>query len=182
MSALITSLAISTVSTGISYRNARKQRKAQQSANRTQREINAFQNRQQKRQFLRAFRQAQADSIQTAIAAGVGLDSSAVGGNISSLRSQAGTAVRETAKLDELGGRQFAQINQASKYGFQAQTASSVASFAQSFGQFWASRPTTPTTTTTQSGAVAGLDPQTNTIGALNDPTQTTFSTTTGPK
>lgn len=137
MSSLVTAAVVVTAAgTYMSHKNAKKGSKAQARANEAQRKINKLKNAQSKRSFLRAFRQQQADVISAAVAAGVGIDSSAVSGTRQSMEMQRRLAVKEFGKMDELGGEQTAAMNQASKYSYRAQTWGQVASFASSFISF----------------------------------------------
>ena len=136
MSAAITALVVSAVSTGASMYAGSKAKKAQKKGNEAQRAINALKNKQAKRAYLRQFRQAQAAALQASIAAGVGLESSAFQGTISSQAAQAGTAAGEFLKFDELGGEVANQANKAANYQFNAGVYSQVAGFASQFISF----------------------------------------------
>lgn len=119
-----------------SHKAGKKASKAQQAANEAQRKINKLKNFQAKRQFLRNFRQAQANVLTSAIAAGVGIESSAFQGTAQSQLSQRGTALADFAKMDELGGEQTAAMNAQSRATAKAQTWGAVSSFASSFISF----------------------------------------------
>jgi len=116
-----------------SLAGSRKARKGQERTNEAIRKANVLRNKQSKRQFLKNFRQAQANVYSQAIAAGVGLDSSAFQGTRSSQSAQAGTAIREFREFDKLGAEQTSGMNQAALGQFQAGAWGAVANFAASF-------------------------------------------------
>ena len=118
------------------HRAAKKGAKAQRRANEAQREVNRLRNLQNKRQFLRQFRQAQAMSLMGGVGAGVGLESSRVQSQLSSQMAQANTAIREFNRMDELGDTITAQMNAQSKYGAQQAGWSALGSFASQFIKF----------------------------------------------
>lgn len=120
----------------MSHKAGKKASRAQQEANEAQRKINQLKNKQAKRAFLRNFRQAQANLISASIASGVGLESSAVQGGVTSVRSQRDLAVKEFGQMDTLGGEMTAAMNSASRNQLRAQTWSAVSSFAQQFIAF----------------------------------------------
>ncbi len=121
------------LSTAASFKMASDARSHGRKANKAQRAINRLTNRQAKRQFLRNFRQAQAATLVSSVAAGVGLESSRVQGTLSSERSQADTAVREFAEMDRLGGVVTSQRNKQVNDSFGSNIFSSVSNIAQSF-------------------------------------------------
>ena len=125
--------AVVVASTAYSISQGKKASKAQKQSNEAQRRINELRNKQNKRAFLRQFRQAQADALQSAVAAGVGLESSAFQGTRASQATQAETAVKEFKRMDELGAEQTAALNRASNAQFRSQVGSAVASFASQF-------------------------------------------------
>ena len=128
--------AVSVAGAASSYVQGKKAAKAQKNANNVQRDSNRLVNKQAKRQFLRNFRQSQANNIVAAVAAGVGLESSGVRGSLASERSQAQTALSEFDKQDELG-TQFAGFqNKATNAAFRSATFGQISSFASSFVSF----------------------------------------------
>lgn len=114
----------------------KKASKAQKRANNAQRKINQLKNRQQKRAFLRQFRQAQSDVLASSVFQGIGIESSTIQGLRGSLGTQAVTGVREFNQMDALGGEMTSQMNKASRYGYQSQLGSSISSVAMSFASF----------------------------------------------
>jgi len=136
---IVTSIAALAVSAGgaiAGQRAGKKAQKAQAEANRLQMKANRLKNLQQKRGFLRGFRQAQANVLSTAVASGIGLGSSRTQGTLASEKSQAGLAVREFAEFDRLGeGVANAQQRSASQ-AFRSQTFGAVSSFASQFISF----------------------------------------------
>jgi len=116
----------------------KKSSRAKRRANDAQRRINKLRNKQAKREFLQNFRQAQADAYSTAIAAGIGLESSALQGRLASQRAQADTSVAEFNRMDVLGAEITRNENKAARYDSQAQTWGAVASVASSFIAFGA--------------------------------------------
>jgi len=112
--------------------SGKKAKKAQKKANAAQRKINRLKNEQAKRAFLRKFRQQQAAALVSGVAAGVGIESSTVQGELSSGRSQRTTAVGEFGELDALGGAQEAAQNQAASANFQGSVFGAVGAFASS--------------------------------------------------
>lgn len=133
MSSAITAVVVAAGSAYMSHKAGKKSSKAQQKANEAQRKINKLKNKQAKRAYLRNFRQAQADTYTSAIAAGVGIDSSAFQGARVSHESQRALALKEFGKMDELGGEMTAAMNSAARNTARAQTWGAVSSFAQSF-------------------------------------------------
>lgn len=139
MAAITTAIAATAVAGVGAYESrkaAKKSSRAQQDANEAQRKINQLKNKQAKRQFLRNFRQAQANVLSAAIAAGVGLDSSAFQGTLQSERSQKNVALREFAQMDEFGGEMTNAMNATSRYNARAATWGAVSNFASSFIAF----------------------------------------------
>ncbi len=112
----------------------RKAKKASKAANATQRAMNKLKNQQNKRAFLRQFRQAQAQALVGGIAAGVDVASSTVAGAMAGQESQRRTAVAEFAEGERLGDVQTAAINRQASANFAASVFGSVASFAMSAG------------------------------------------------
>lgn len=132
--------ALSTIAAGVaiagtaaSYVEGRKARKASAAANAAQRESNRLRNFQARRQFLRGFRQAQGQALAGAIAAGIGIESSATQGTLASERSQRDTALREFKEFNRLGDVYTAQINRATNAQFRAGAYGSLGSFAGNF-------------------------------------------------
>jgi hypothetical protein len=119
-----------------SISSARKGSKAAQRGNDAQREINKLKNKQNKRAYMRKFRQAQAMALQQGIARGIGLESSLVQGTRSSQTQQAMVGVDEFLKMDELGARITQSMNDQSKFQSQSQTFGAISNFAQSFIAF----------------------------------------------
>ena len=124
---------ISAAASVFSIFGGRKAAKGQERSNEAIRKANVLKNKQSKRQFLKNFRQAQANVYSQAIAAGVGLDSSAFQGTRSSQSAQAGTAIREFREFDKLGAEQTSGMNQAALGQFQAGAWGQVSSFLQGF-------------------------------------------------
>lgn len=136
VTAAVAATAVSAASAYKSHKAGKKAAKAQKKANEAQRKINKLKNFQAKRQFLRNFRQAQANVLSSAIASGVGIESSAFVGTQESQKQQANIAVKEFARMDELGGEQTMAMNQQARATSQAQTWGAVSSFASSFISF----------------------------------------------
>lgn len=126
-------LVLAGVSTISSLISGRKSSKAQEAANEAQRDINRLRNKQNKRAFMRQFRQAQAAAIQGAVTAGIGIESSAVQGTLSSQAKQALLADHEFKWMDVYGAEMSSQLSKASNYQFQAGVANLVGNFASSF-------------------------------------------------
>jgi len=131
--AAITSAVIAGASLAKSVHDGRKAKKAARRANEAQRKQNRLKNRQAKRQYLRAFRQQQAAAIAGAVAANVGLESSAFAGQLASVRSQAGTGVREFAEADKLGMEQGAALQSQADARASSAMWGQVASFSSQF-------------------------------------------------
>jgi hypothetical protein len=115
---------------------ARKSSKAQRRQNELQRKVNRLKNAQAKRAFLRNFRQQQAAILQSSVAMGVGLASSAVQGQVQSARSQKATAQAEFGKMRLWGEQGADAMNDISKYQGQAAMFGAVSSFASQFISF----------------------------------------------
>lgn len=129
--------AVTTVASALGGASAAsKSSKAQKRANEAQRKINTMKNKQAKRQFLRQFRQAQAGALMSGIAGGVGLESSRVQGARASNLAQGGTAMREFAEMNALGGEMTSAMNAQSKYNAQAAAYGAVGQFASQFIDF----------------------------------------------
>ena len=114
-------------------RQEKKAGKAEKRANQAQREINRIRNRQNQRQFLREFRQAQAAALVDATAAGVDVESSRVQGTIASQRSQAQTAGFEFREMDRLGGEVTRFRNEVTTRRARASAFSTIADIGSSF-------------------------------------------------
>ena len=142
MTAAITALVVAGASTAASVISTRKASKAQRRSNEAQRRINRLKNFQAKRQFLRNFRQAQAQTLVSAIASGVGIESSRTQGTLSGQGSQARSATSEFNFMDELGGEMTSAMNAQSKYQMQSGIYGQIGSFALSFASM-AAGPTT---------------------------------------
>ncbi len=123
-------------STALSINAAKKGSKAQREANAAQEATNRLRNRQAKRQFLRGFRQAQANTIIASVAAGVGIDSSAFQGTLQSEQSQRSTAVREFKEADDLGAEFASARDRATSASFRSNTFSTISNFATQFVSF----------------------------------------------
>lgn len=137
MSSLATAaIVVAAGSAYASHRAAKKGSRAQKRANEAQRKINKLKNAQSKRSFLRAFRQQQANVISAGVAAGVGIDSSAIQGTLNAQQGQRALAVKEFEQMDEFGGEMTAQMNAASRYSARAATWGAVSNFATSFISF----------------------------------------------
>ncbi len=132
----LTSLIASGVATVASHRQGKKATKASQAANEAQRKANKLRNKQAKRAFLRKFRQSQANIVVSSVAAGVGLESSAFQGSLSSEVSQRDTALREFKEADELGAEFTAQQNRATSASFRSQAFGAIGNFASQFISF----------------------------------------------
>jgi len=135
MSSLVTAVVVTGATAYAGYEQGKKSSKAQAAANEAQRKINRLKNKQAKRQYLRQFRQAQADVYTAAVAANVGLESSAFQAIRSSHMAQRDTALREFKAFDALGGEQSAAMTRASNAAFRAQTYGTIAGFASGFIQ-----------------------------------------------
>ena len=105
-------------------------------AGRAQAASNRLRNKQSKRQFLRAFRQGQADVLTGAVGANVDFESSAFQGQLASNISQKDTALTEFAEADRLGTEVISRQNKASSARFASGAAGSVGSFASQFITF----------------------------------------------
>ncbi len=112
----------------------RKAKKAGKRANAAQRAMNKLKNKQNKRAFLRQFRQAQAAALVGGVAAGVDIESSGIQGTLASQKTQARVGVAEFAESERLGDVQAAAINKQASANFAASVFGSVASFAMSAG------------------------------------------------
>lgn len=134
-------------------RASKKAAAAQEAANEAQRKINRLKNKQARRQFLRNYRQQAANTISGAIAAGVGLESSAFQGMTQSLKAQRNVALDEFYQMDQLGAEYTGYMNAASSRNAQAQRWGVVGGFAQQFISFSGSPNETPATTTTTQAA-----------------------------
>ena len=132
----VASLAVSAGSAVASHQAGKKAAGAQMAANEAQRKITRLRNQQAKRQYLRQFRQAQAATITNAIAAGVGIDSSAFRGTLVSQERQRATAVQEFNLMDRFGGEMTAAMQAQSRYNARANTFAAIGSFAQTFISF----------------------------------------------
>jgi hypothetical protein len=131
--AAITSAVIAGASLAKSIHDGRKAKKAGRKANEAQRAQNRLKNKQAKRAYLRQFRQRQAAAIAGAVAANVGLESSAFQGQLSSVRTQAATGVREFAEADRLGMEQGAALQSQADARASSAMWGQVASFSSQF-------------------------------------------------
>lgn len=111
-----------------------KAKKASKKANRAQRAINRLKNAQQKRAFLRRFRQAQAAALVGATASGVEVESSLTQGTLASQKTQNIIAGAEFQEFDRLGGLQTQAFNEQANANFAGSIFSSVGAFASSSG------------------------------------------------
>lgn len=146
----IAALAVSAIGVGSSIKAAGDASDDASAANATQRKINKLKNAQAKRQFLRKFRQAQANTLSAGIASGAGLESSRVLGTAASQTTQALTGVKEFEELDKLGAQHGSQLQSAADNAFKSAAFGQVASFASSFVSFGKRAPsTTPVITET---------------------------------
>lgn len=125
--------AVTVATAAYSIHEGKKAKKAAKSSNAAQRRINQLRNKQSKRKFLRQFRQVQAEAIQGAISAGVGIESSLAQGTLASQGSQARIANLEFEKMDELGGEMTAAMDRQASAQFRSQVGSTVSSFASQF-------------------------------------------------
>lgn len=134
MSSAITIAAVVAVGSAVQgQKEARKGKKAQKKANKLQQKINKLKNQQAMRDYLRNFRQAQSNAIINAVAAGVGLDSSAVRGTLQSQISQVGVATQESAQMTKWG-ETISDLNlQAGSQFAKSQQWNQLSSFAASF-------------------------------------------------
>ena len=128
--------AVTAVGAGLQYNAAKKATRQGKKANKAQRAINRLKNKQNKRQFLRSFRQAQASTLVAGVAAGVGLESSQFQGTLGSQRMQAEQAVEEFAESERLGTTQMVALNKQSSAQGRAAGFGSVANIASSFISF----------------------------------------------
>ena len=127
------STAVAVVGTAYSIDQANKASKAQKNANSTQRDINKLKNEQQKRAFLRNFRQTQAAALMNSVASGVGLESSGVQGTLASEQTQKATNLADFREFNRLGAEVASFQNRAATKGFNSAVGGSVASFASQF-------------------------------------------------
>lgn len=138
--------------TVLSLNAAKKSRNQAAAANEAQKKINRLRNAQNKRAFLRNFRQSQANVLSSAIASGIGLESSRTRGTIASEKSQRDLAVSEFAEADRLGGEVADFRTAAAGSQARAQRFSALASFATNFISFGGGS----STTTPRGGGVIG--------------------------
>ena len=127
---------LSALSTVASISSAQKSKKNQKRANEAQKKINEFRRRQQKRQYLRDYRAAQAVAISSSIVGGVDIESSRVQQTLGSQRTQAGTASREFAMEEKMGADVTAFRNKAASASALSSQFGSLAGFASSFASF----------------------------------------------
>ena len=111
-----------------------KAKKASKKANRAQRAINRLKNAQQKRAFLRRFRQAQAAALVGATASGVDVESSLTQGTLASQQTQNIVAGAEFKEFDRLGSVQAAAFNEQANANFAGSIFRAVGAFASSTG------------------------------------------------
>lgn len=121
---------------GLSIAGGAKATSAQKKAQRTQMEINRLKNEQQKRKFMRNFRQQMGINLSAGIASGVGLESSRIGATASSQQAQARLGLKEFQKFDRLGAEVVSQQNKAADAAFASQAFGSLASFSSNFIDF----------------------------------------------
>ncbi len=129
----IAATATAAVGVGLSIHEAKKGTKAGKRANAALRAANRLKNKQAKRAFLRNFRQAQASTLVSAVAAGVGIDSSAFQGTLSSQKTQTRVALDEFAEADQLGTEFATAQSEQTSANTRSSRFGSIASFAQSF-------------------------------------------------
>jgi hypothetical protein len=149
-------LAVSAASTAASLSASGKAKKAQERANAAQMKANRLKNLQQKRQFMRGFRQAQANVLSTSIASGIGLGSSRTQGTLGSESSQQRLALREFQQFDELGVEVANQQNKAASAQFRSQAFGAVANFSSQFVSFGGGGPGDKIPNTTGEQALGG--------------------------
>ena len=121
---------------GLGGREGARSSREEEAAGRAQAESNRLRNKQSKRQFLRAFRQGQADVLTGAVGANVDFESSAFQGQLASNISQKDTALTEFAEADRLGTEVISRQNKASSARFASGFAGRVGSFASQFLTF----------------------------------------------
>lgn len=136
MSSAITAAVVAVGSVVSAKKSAKKGEKAQKAANELQKKINKLKNQQAMRDYMRNFRQAQANTIVSAVAAGVGLDSSAMRGTMSSHISQATLVQRESEQMSEWGEAMSTQNLKASSAFNRSAQWSQISQFAASFISF----------------------------------------------
>lgn len=109
-----------------------KARKAQNRARAAQMQANRIRNFQAQRQFMRNFRQAQAEALARGIAGGADPSSSFTQATMASEQSQVKTAQRDFAELSRLGEAASANLNRAANAQFASGLLSTASSFAMS--------------------------------------------------
>ena len=112
----------------------RKAAKAQKAARRAQQQINRIKNFQNKREFLAAANQAQAEAFLAPIQAGADVSSSFAQATSGSIRRQAETSSQEFQKMGELGEAASASLNRAARASFASDVFGAVGSFSMSSG------------------------------------------------
>lgn len=125
---------------------AKKAQKARNRANQAARDINKIRNTQSKRAFLKKFRAAQANTIAAGVAAGIGLDSSAIRATRSAQASQRALAIGEFDEMQDLSDEQLRYNRKAGQYGLRAGNWGAVSQFAASFAMGGFTAGTGPTT------------------------------------
>lgn len=133
--AVMTAIALGVAVAGAaaSGAQAKKGVAAQKKGNKARRKAVQLQNMQAKREFLRKFRQAQANTLTSAIAAGVGFESSAIQGTLGSEQSQRTTALQEFSRSNQLGEQALRADNQAGSSASRAGTFGQISGFAMQF-------------------------------------------------
>ena len=132
----LVALGVSALGLGSSLSSAKRAKKHDKKANKAQIAINKLKNAQVKRNFLRSFRQAQANNLSTAVASGVDVESSRTQGALSSERTQRDVGLQEFAEFDRLGGVVTNQQQRGADARFDSQVAGQVANFASQFISF----------------------------------------------
>lgn len=132
----IVAVGVAVTAAAAAHQEKKKSASKKGRANKAQREINKLKNKQAKRNFLRQFRQAQANVLVESVAAGVGLESSAFQATLSSQKQQAITAVQEVEAQERLGERVAKLRRKAGKHDAAATTFSGVSQIASQFISF----------------------------------------------
>ena len=126
-------IGIAAVGTAVSIKGAMDAKKAGKAGAAAQTALNRLENEKNKRDWLRKFRQLQADSILQGVAAGVGLESSLVQGQLQSQSSQKTQGLSDFAEADRLGASIIASEQKAANARANAAIGGAVASFASQF-------------------------------------------------
>ena len=132
------------VGVGTAVKGAHDAKKAGKAAAGSQTALNRLTNAQAKRDWLRKFRQLQADAILQGVAAGVGLESSLVQGQLQSQSAQKTQGLKDFAEADRLGASIIGAEQRGADARSNAAIGGTVASFAAQFISLDAKTTVTP--------------------------------------